>query len=183
MDLAELRLRCKAGESFRYLLFWGHQVAKDGRITASCLSQWYPAAFQIDGIGYPTAEHWMMASKARLFGDNETLAQILGSPDPKAAKALGRTVRNFEGGVWDAQARRLVAEGNLAKFGQNAELRTWLLATEEQVLVEASPFDRIWGIGLAATDPRAAHPETWDGQNLLGFALMDVRAELAAQNG
>ena len=179
LDLAELRRRCAGGEQFRYLFFWGHQPSKDGRITQSCLSQWFAASFEIDGIAYPTAEHWMMASKARLFSDDESLGLILTSPDPKTAKALGRKVKGFDGDLWDANCRRLVTEGNVAKFGQNATLRGYLLSTENLVLVEASPYDRIWGIGLQATDEKAKHPDTWDGQNLLGFALMDVRTALA----
>ncbi len=178
LNLAELRRRCSQGESFDYLYFWGNQPSKDGRITQTCLSQWYAAPFEIEGVVYPTAEHWMMASKARLFSDNESFERILQSSDPKTAKALGRTVKNFDGEVWNANARRLVTEGNLAKFGQNAALRVYLLGTGSQVLVEASPYDRIWGIGLKATDDKAKHPDTWEGENLLGFALMDARAAL-----
>ena len=180
LDLIQLRRRCSDGEKFRYLFFWGHQPAKDGIITSSCLSQWYGASFEIAGVVYPTAEHWMMASKARLFADDETLQQILESADPKTAKALGRKVKHFNDDVWKANCRRLVTEGNVAKFGQNEPLRAFLLGTGDQVLVEASPFDRIWGIGLKSTDAKAKHPDTWQGQNLLGFALMDVRAELAS---
>ena len=135
----------------------------------------------IDGIRYPTAEHWMMAGKARLFDDQATLQEILKTPDPKVAKALGRTVKNFDGAVWEANAPRLVTEGNVAKFGQNEDLRVFLRSTQKAVLVEASPYDKIWGIGLKATDERARHPDTWQGQNLLGFALMDVREELAGR--
>lgn len=120
-----------------------------------------------------------MASKARLFGDEETLAEILNSNDPKTAKALGRKVKNFDDVVWPQNARRLVTEGNVAKFGQNAALGKFLLETGKAVLVEASPYDRIWGIGLKAEDKNAKHPDTWQGQNLLGFALMDVRNELS----
>src|SRR5476651_1659331 len=119
LDLIQLRRRCCAGEQFRYLFFWGNQPSKDGRITQTCLSQWYAASFEIEGVVYPTAEHWMMASKARLFGDDESQRQILASPDPKMSKALGRTVKNFDGDVWTANCRRLVTEGNVAKFGQN----------------------------------------------------------------
>ena len=179
LDLAELRRRCSQGEQFRYLFFWGHQPSKDGEITPSCLSQWYAASFEIGGVVYPTAEHWMMASKARVFSDGDSLERILKSPDPKTAKALGRKVKNFVGDLWDENCRRLVTEGNVAKFGQNANLRDFLLATGNKVLVEASLYDRIWGIGLQATDERAKHPDTWEGQNLLGFALMDVRTALA----
>jgi ribA/ribD-fused uncharacterized protein len=175
LDLASLRKRCADGEKFRFLFFWGHQPSRDGRITASCLSQWYEASFEIAGVVYSTAEHWMMASKARLFSDDGTLHAILESVDPKTAKALGREVKNFDDESWNENCRRLVTEGNIAKFSQNKELGDFLLATGDQVIVEASPYDRIWGIGLKADDERAKHPDTWQGQNLLGFALMDVR--------
>ena len=68
-DLKEIQARAHNGEQFEFLFFWGHQPSKDGTITKSCLSQWYAAPFVVDGLVYPTAEHWMMAEKARLFGD------------------------------------------------------------------------------------------------------------------
>ncbi len=178
LDLNTLGKRCEDGESFEYLFFWGHQKSKDGAITKSCFSQWYPTPILIDETRYATAEHWMMASKARLFKDDEILAQILESTDPKEAKALGRKVKNFDGVRWMNEARRFVTEGNVAKFGQNSDLKAFLLRTGDAVLVEASPNDSIWGIGLKADDKRAKHPSTWQGQNLLGFALMDVRESL-----
>ena len=178
LNVNDLRRRCADGEQFRYLFFWGHQPSKDGSITQSCLSQWFAASFEIDGVSYPTAEHWMMASKARLFSDEESLELILTSIDPKTAKALGRKVKGFDGDVWDTHCLRLVTAGNAAKFRQNPNLRDYLLSTESLVLVEASPYDRIWGIGLRATAEKAKHPDTWEGQNLLGFALMDVRSAL-----
>ncbi|MFM8217125.1 MAG: NADAR family protein [Pirellula sp.] len=175
LDLKSLIERCQDCEQFEYLLFWGHTPAKDGTITKACFSQWYVAPFTIEGVVYPTAEHWMMAGKARLFSDNETLQEILVAPDPKSAKALGRKVRGFKDDLWVTNARRIVTEGNIAKFSQNEGLKEFLLATETKVLVEASPYDRIWGIGLGAEDPNAKHPTKWQGENLLGFALMDVR--------
>ena len=175
LDLKSLIERCQTGEQFEYLLFWGHTPSKDGTITKTCFSQWFVAPFTVDGIIYPTAEHWMMAGKAKLFSDNETLQEILVAPDPKSAKALGRKVQCFKEDVWLANARRIVTEGNIAKFSQNEDLKSFLLATGTQVLVEASPYDRIWGIGLGAEDPKAKNPSTWQGQNLLGFALMDAR--------
>lgn len=178
LDLDTLRSRCAAGETFEYVYFWGHQPAKNGRITKSCFSQWFASSFVIDGIQYSTAEHWMMASKARLFGDQDSVAEILRAPDPKAAKALGRTVKNFDENTWTQHALRFVIEGNVAKFGQNEGLRAFILGTGNIVLVEASPDDRIWGIGLKSDNPEAQHPATWQGQNLLGFALMEVRETL-----
>ena len=175
---ALLLQRLAQGERFRYFHFWGHTVAKDGQVGGTCLSQWYPAPFEVEGVLYPTAEHWMMAGKARLFKDDETLAEILAAPDPKTAKALGRKVASFEEKVWKTKAREIVTAGNLYKFSQHAELKEFLLSTGSRVLVEASPYDKIWGIGLSATDPNASNPAKWKGQNLLGFALMDVRSEL-----
>lgn len=159
----------------KFLFFWGHRPQADGSIGAGCLSQWWPAAFTIDGREYATAEHWMMWSKAMLFGDAEVAAQVLAAGDPKAAKALGRRVRGFDDAVWEDRRYAIVVAGSVAKFGQNPDLKRFLLGTGDRVLVEASPLDRIWGIGLAASDPRAADPEQWQGLNLLGQALMDAR--------
>jgi ribA/ribD-fused uncharacterized protein len=134
----------------------------------------------VDGVDYPSAEHWMMAGKARLFEDEEALARILEAATPAEAKNLGRTVRGFDDERWAAACFGLVAAGNAAKFGQDPALRAYLLGTAGRVLVEASPRDRVWGIGLAAGDPRALDPRQWRGGNLLGFALMQARSELAA---
>lgn len=119
-----------------------------------------------------------MAGKARLFGDKDALERILEAPDPKSAKVIGREVRAFDDKVWKENARRLVTEGNVHKFGQNDELRKFLLSTGDAVLVEAAPRDQIWGIGLGQDNPKARDPSQWRGQNLLGFALMDVREKL-----
>ncbi len=124
----------------------------------------------------------MMAGKARLFGDDETLERILQSPDPEKAKKLGRQTKNFDPNVWKEHCRQIVTEGNAAKFSQNEDLRAYLLGTEDQVIVEASPHDQIWGIGLKATDEKAKHPDTWQGRNLLGFCLMEVRAKVGGQS-
>jgi ribA/ribD-fused uncharacterized protein len=168
----------RAGARPKYLFFWGHQPLPGGEIGKPCLSQWWTAPFILDGDRYPTAEHSMMAEKARLFGDEETRARILKAPNPGAAKRLGREVRGFEESRWAEARFEIVVRGNREKFGQHPELREFLLGTGKRVLVEASPVDRIWGIGLAAADPRAEHPEQWRGLNLLGFALMEVRSLL-----
>jgi len=167
-----------AGTSPSFLFFWGHRVAKDGAISKSCFSQWYEAPFKAAGGRYLTAEHFMMASKASLFGDESTRTQILRAPTPKEAKKLGRHVANFDEAVWERERFAIVVAANEAKFSQNPALRTFLLGTGDKVLVEASPLDRIWGIGLAADHPNAAHPARWQGLNLLGFALMEVRERL-----
>ena len=178
LDLRTLINRSLNGESFDYVYFWSHQTSKSGEITKSCCSQWYPSPFIVGDTLYATAEHWMMAEKARLFKDDETLAQIIDSTDPREAKELGRKVRNFDSTRWTKEARRIVTEGNMAKFEQNDELKAFLISTGDAVLVEASPHDNIWGIGLQEDDERAKHPQTWLGKNLLGFALMDVREAL-----
>jgi ribA/ribD-fused uncharacterized protein len=178
----DLVLLVKAGTRLPYLFFWGHRPLPNGEIGKPCFSQWWPATFVVSGASYPSAEHFMMAEKARLFGDEDTRAQILDAASPKAAKELGRRVRNFDEAVWSKSRFEFVVAGNLAKFSQNPELKAFLLSTGHQVLVEASPVDRIWGIGLAANDERAMKPEAWRGLNLLGFALMEVRERLATDS-
>ncbi|RAH97253.1 DUF1768 domain-containing protein [Acuticoccus sediminis] len=177
-DRAHLETAFKSKSRLKFLYFWGHQPARDGQLTTACFSQWWPAAFEVDGIRYPTAEHWMMAEKARLFGDEPAVRQIHMAASPKQAKQIGRDVRGFDQATWDREKRRIVTEGGLAKFSQNPALGTFLLSTGDRVLVEASPVDRVWGIGLAADDKRAANPLQWRGENLLGFALMCVRDRL-----
>lgn len=174
----ELLNQIENGQTFEYLLFYGHKVSTDGSVTASCCSQWFPAHFHLDGIDYSTAEHYMMAEKARLFQDSESLEKILVCDTPKEAKALGRKVRNFEVGLWKDRCSQIVVQANQAKFSQNLPLAEWLRETAPRVLVEASPFDRIWGIGMAKTHPEALDPRLWRGRNLLGFALMTVRDSL-----
>lgn len=178
MDFEELKQRVRRGERFDYLCFWGHREARDGRVSVSCLSQWFPATFVVEGVAYPTAEHWMMAEKARLFGDHEMLARILAAGSPAAAKKLGGMVRGFDEGRWKQQRSPIVEQGNLHKFGQHTHLARFLQGTGDKVLVEASPMDRIWGIGLAADAAEAHDPLRWRGLNLLGFALMEVRRQL-----
>ncbi|AXI77485.1 NADAR family protein [Peterkaempfera bronchialis] len=175
-ELADLTA---SGVRPRYLMFWGPRPQRDGSVGAGCLSQWWPSPFTVDGVEYATAEHWMMAGKARLFGDEETLGGILAARTPGEARKLGRLVRGFREEQWARERAELVVEGNVAKFGQDAALSAYLLATRHRVLVEASPLDRIWGIGLAADDRRAADPARWRGLNLLGFALMEARRKLA----
>lgn len=162
----------------KFLFFWGHTPPDTGAIGPHVLSQWYPAPFSIDAVSYPTAEHFMMAGKARLFGDTDTLAAILAADHPHAAKKLGRQVQGFQGKAWDPVRFELVVAANVAKFGQNPELGDYLRQTEQRVLVEASPRDAIWGIGLSVEEARDRPPATWPGLNLLGFALMETRSRL-----
>jgi ribA/ribD-fused uncharacterized protein len=170
----------RSGARPRYLTFWGHQPPPGGGAGKGCLSQWWPSAFTVDGETYASAEHFMMAAKALLFGDAETADRIRAAPHPRRAKDLGRQVRGFDEQRWAEQRFDLVVAGNLAKFGQHAELRDFLIGTGSRVLVEASPYDKIWGIGLAADHEHSTSPEHWPGLNLLGFALMEVRQQLQA---
>ncbi|MEI5526210.1 NADAR family protein [Streptomyces brasiliscabiei] len=169
----------RSGARIKYLHFWGHRPLPDGRIGASCLSQWWPSPFTVDGVEYATAEHWMMASKARLFGDTEAERKAVAAAGPAQAKKIGRLVRGFDDAVWERERFAVVAEGSFHKFAADADLRAFLLGTGDRVLVEASPLDRVWGIGLAADDERASDPARWRGPNLLGFALMAARDRLA----
>ncbi|MGE8437693.1 MAG: NADAR family protein [Pseudomonas palmensis] len=172
--LEDLVSRYLAGERPEFVFFWGHQVSRKG-VTASCFSQWYVAPFEVDGQSYQSAEHYMMAEKAALFGDEQTRARIIEATDPNAAKALGRQVRGFDEARWAQERFAIVMRANQAKFSQNAELGAFLQGTGTRVIVEASPVDRVWGIGLAQDDQNAHRPDRWRGLNLLGFALMQVR--------
>lgn len=177
--IASLIKMAESEGRLKYLFFWGHQPSKDQNISKSCFSQWWAEhPFEYEGQFYPTAEHWMMAEKARLFKDEEVLEKILKAKTAAEAKKLGRQVRNFEQTIWKAERFEIVKKGNLLKFGQHEDLKKFLFTTASRILVEASPVDNIWGIGLAAEHSDAKYPAKWKGLNLLGFALMEVRDEL-----
>ena len=146
----------------------------------SPFSQWYACRFVVGGTTFVCTEQYMMYGKATLFGDADIAAEILAADHPRTHKALGRKVKRFDQSVWERERLRIVKDGNRAKFTQNEDLLAALLATKGTTLVEASPFDRIWGIGLAATDPRAQDPAQWKGRNLLGAVLTELRDELLA---
>lgn len=165
-------------QSLDFLFFWGHQAAADGKITKSCFSQWWQSDFSIDVRTYCCMEQYMMSGKALLFEDESADQQIMNSRDPKQIKAYGRKVKNFDETLWNRYKYTIVLEGNFYKFSQNRRLFDFLLNTKNRILVEASPLDRIWGIGLGENSPVATNPFSWRGENLLGFALMEVRDEL-----
>ncbi|MFG1953520.1 NADAR family protein [Micromonospora sp. NPDC048830] len=176
--VADLLALHASGAGVKYLHFWGHRPRRDGSVGPGCLSQWWPAPFTVDGRTFDTAEHWMMWHKATLFGDHGVAERILSAGHPQRAKSLGRQVSGFDETVWAARRYDIVVAGSVAKFAAHDDLRAFLLGTGDSVLVEASPVDRVWGIGLAADHPDAADPARWRGANLLGFALMDARAAL-----
>ncbi|MBL1077735.1 NADAR family protein [Nocardia sp. 2] len=169
------------GDEPEFLFFWGHTRTPGHAVGKWVLSQWWPVDFTVDGQTYGSAEHFMMAEKARLFGDEEMRAKVLAGETPADAKRLGRAVRGFDQDAWVAHRYDIVMRGSIAKFGQHEDLRHFLLATGDKVLVEAAPRDTVWGIGLGADNPAAADPRTWRGENLLGFALMEARAVLAME--
>jgi hypothetical protein len=162
----------------KYIFFWGHQPRQDGAIGQSCFSQWFERGFTWKGINYPTAEHWMMAEKARLFKDDEILERILDARTAPEAKKLGRMVKGFDIPTWVQHCESIVQKGNYLKFTQHDDLKAFLLGTGDRILVEASPFDNVWGIGMKAGDEGIENPQNWKGKNLLGYALMTVRDKI-----
>ncbi|KAK3612628.1 hypothetical protein CHS0354_042138 [Potamilus streckersoni] len=161
-----------AAES-KYVFFYGIK---------SPFSQFHPARFVVDGKTYNCMEQYMHHQKAVTFKDEVKAKQILASSDPKEHKKLGRKVRNFDKEVWNNLSEEIVEKGNEAKFSQNEELKKALFDTGDKVLAEASPRDRIWGIGLGASNPKAQNPKYWRGKNKLGYALTRVRAILRGKD-
>ena len=176
-NLQDIIKRYDEGERLEYVFYWGHH-AKPEQATKACFSQWYPCSFEVDGITYNCAEQYMMAGKARVFNDEDTLGKILSASDPKIIKALGREVKNFDTEKWATISKDIVVKGNLHKFAQNIKLFQFLRETGNRVLVEASPYDTIWGIGMKESDIGITNPHNWKGLNQLGFALMEVRDNL-----
>lgn len=174
----QLQKEAACGKRLDLCLFWKHISVKDGGITKSFLSQWWMGEFWSVAHSYCCMEQYMMEQKAELFGDEEICQQILACQEPRQLQALGRKVRNFDQALWDQAKYSIVLNGNWCKFSQCRALRDFLLSTGDRILVEVSLCDAIWGIRLSADSPDAQDPLKWRGQNLLGFALMEVRDEL-----
>lgn len=153
----------------RFTLFWGGPF-----------SQWEDSPFISEGVRYTCAEQYMMSEKALFFGDLEAMAEIMLTRSPARQKAIGRRVRRFDADRWAAASREVVYRGSHAKFTQNPQLLAALLATAGTTIVEASPEDPIWGIGLAEDDPRAKQRSAWRGTNWLGEVLTRLRDNLVA---
>ncbi|KAK3097614.1 hypothetical protein FSP39_011425 [Pinctada imbricata] len=158
------------GEEYEF--FWGNN---------SVFSQWYRCVMIIDGIRYSCAEQYMMYQKAILMGDKESAQIILSTQDPREQKRLGRHVKHFKQDLWNKKCQIIVKKGNTEKFRQNQKLAEALIATYPKIIVEASPFDKIWGIGLRSSDKRAKNKKEWKGKNLLGFILTAVRDEIMSK--
>ncbi len=157
-----------------FVMFW----KPDGE--NGLFGNWFPSPFEAGGIKFSCSEQYMMYHKAMLMGDETTAQLMLQEKDPKRHKKLGQSVKPWKEDLWLANRARIMYEGCLAKFSQNEDLRAQLLATGNAVLVEASPLDKIWGIGLKASDPNARKQASWKGLNLLGRVLMQVRSDLRA---
>ncbi len=171
----------RQGQKIKYIFFWGNEKPKSG-VSKTCFSQWYNSPFTLDDATYSTAEHYMMAEKAKLFGQRDITQKIITCGHPGEAKKLGREIKGFNETIWEEHRYQIVIAANCAKFGQNPELKRFLLNTGNRILVEASPVDKIWGVGLAEGHPDIENPSQWKGENLLGFALMEVRDQLREQN-
>ncbi|CAM9611747.1 unnamed protein product [Scytosiphon promiscuus] len=141
-------------------------------------TQWEPASFQVDGVQYCSAEQYMMACKANVFGDTDIWRDIMSTSDPVQQKRLGKEVANFNHDIWNLYKVQFVLTGNYSKFTQNPDMCDQLLATGDKKLAEASPHDKVWGIGMDAFDPNVERHECWSGQNLLGKILMYVRTKI-----
>ena len=142
------------------------------------LSNWYPSPFTLDGVEFSSMEQYMMYRKSVCFGDDKVAAQILVTEDVTEIKTLGRLVSGYDESLWNGVRQIVVYEGLLAKFSQNSELWEQLKKTGNTVLAECAVKDRIWGIGLSMRDPDKLDRAKWQGQNLLGYALMMVREKL-----
>lgn len=164
-----------------YVLFWGHTGKIGAPLGTECFSQWWLSLFSDGENLYCCAEQYMMAQKALLFGDRQTFSQIMQSTNPAEMKALGRMVKPFDNDEWKKHRYACVLRGTFLKFSQCEEARAVLLATGERLIAEASPRDRIWGIGMGRENPLAHDTSTWRGSNLLGFALMQVRERIAKE--
>ena len=151
----------------KYVLFW-----------SGIYSNWYPSPFQVDSVFYNCAEQYLMAGKARLFKDSATEAMILSATDPSDQKRYGRQVIGFNKDRWEKIARDIMYQALWAKFNQNADLKTELLSTGDRILVEASPKDCIWGIGLHWKEEACDNSVNWKGTNWLGETLTRVRNDI-----
>jgi ribA/ribD-fused uncharacterized protein len=145
-------------------------------------SNWYKRDFKVKGIQFNCGEQYMMYSKAKLFNDEETASKILATSDPKIQKALGREVKGYIEDVWEERRMRIMVAGLKQKFSQHKDLSELLMSTSGTELVEASKWDKIWGVGLAESDPNIYDKSKWRGQNLLGKVLADVRKYLLDMN-
>lgn len=156
----------------RYVLFYG-----------GVFSQWFDCEFtDIEGQKFSSTEQFMMYHKAKLFEDDTSMNWIMQETSPKKIKALGRKVRNFDEKVWNKVAKKIVTLGNFYKFSQDEKLKKEILNYPNKQFVETSPYDKIWGIGLSTTDPRAEDADGWQGLNWLGECIDQARVMIDNDN-
>lgn len=163
LDLKQLKMNNEQ----KYTFFWNGPF-----------SQWAPSKFKVGNLEFTSAEQYMMAHKAVFFNDVETFKKIMSTDDPREQKAFGRQVKNFDKDKWESVCKQIVYEGNYAKFSQNDDYRQELMKTIGTELVEASPDDKIWGIGLEESDERAKDKSQWQGTNWLGEVITRVREDM-----
>ena len=147
----------------------------------SIFSNFLPCTFTFKGMTVKSSEQAFMICKGRHFGDVTSCMKILEAKTPKEAKELGRLVKNFNEVEWNKVRLGYMIEVLVEKFGQNPNLKTTLLNTEERQIIEGSPYDKIWGVGIHWQDADCLDESKWKGQNLLGIALMNVREQLKAK--
>ena len=174
MNVQDVKNMFDRREKIEYVFFWR---------TNSYFSNWHPSDFIVDDIKYWCVEQYMMAKKAELFKDHTVYNMIMTSDSQRDIKALGRKIRNFDENIWVQHREQIVFDGNYAKFTQNPKLKNFIMKQKGKILVEASPYDRIWGIGMESMEEGIVNPYNWQGLNLLGFVLMDVRDRILLESG
>ncbi len=158
-----------------FIFFW-HEYDENG-----CFSQWFQREFVVDDIVYLNCEQYMMAQKALLFNDRVNYNKIMRAASPVECKKYGRLVEGFDETIWQSKSEEIIYNGNYAKFLQNKDLKEKLLATGDKILAEASPYDKIYGIGMDDKNPDCVTPSKWKGKNILGNILMKVRENLISE--
>jgi len=160
-------------ETDKFYFFWNHEFGQKTQRDIICRP----------GITFNCCEQYMMYQKAQLFGDAKTASEILIETNPAKQQDLGRLVQNYDQKVWEMNRLSIVIAGNMLKFTQHEDLRERLLATDNKILCEASPYDKVWGCGLADTEDKILNINAWPGLNLLGQCLMTVRTLIQNQKG
>jgi len=145
------------------------------------LSNWFMSPFSSGSIDYSSVEQYMMHQKALVFHDFDIAKKIISQSDANEIKKLGRAVSNYNETVWNGIRQIVVYQGLLMKFRQNSELKKALIETGSAILAECAVNDHIWGIGLGMNDSKRFDLDFWNGQNLLGFSLMEARQELGVE--